>query len=325
MCIRDSIETFLINLTRGTGLKGLTGIPEVNNNIVRPLLPFSKDELESYAKANHLKWRDDSSNASDKYLRNKLRHHVIPVLKETTPELLQNFKNTLKHLNASAEIIDDHIAAVTENAIDYIDDNQIKFKISEIKNTKNPKAYLYEMFQVYGFTQWNDIEQLLDAQSGKQILSDTHRLVKNREHLILTALRNDDVIKSGSDKSISILESDKMVETPFGTLHIDQVDVISKSLESTVYVDKSKLKFPLELRHWKEGDVFYPSGMTGKKKLSKYFKDEKYSIIDKENAWLLCSGDDIVWVVGKRADERYKVTDSTTYILKIELENLQIT
>jgi len=187
----DNLETFLINLTRGTGLNGLTGIPEINDNIIRPLLPFSRDELEAYASTNDLEWREDSSNTSDKYLRNKLRHHVIPVLKETSPELLQNFKKTLENLNDSADIVDESLNAVAKRAIDTIDDYQITFKISEFKKVNNSKAYLYEMFKNYGFTQWNDILNLLDAQSGKQVFSETHRLVKDREHLIL-ADRNDD-------------------------------------------------------------------------------------------------------------------------------------
>ncbi|WP_298756973.1 tRNA lysidine(34) synthetase TilS [uncultured Psychroserpens sp.] len=310
----DNLETFIINLTRGTGLSGLTGIPEINDTIVRPLLPFSREGLEKYAKANNYEWREDSSNASDKYLRNKLRHHVIPVLKDVNPELLTNFQQTLENLNDTADIVDESLGKLADRAIEPFDGQQLKFKISEFKSTKNPKAYLYEMFHSYGFTQWRDIVDLLDAQSGKQVFSKKWRLVKNREHLILTDL------PSNTEETIFINKSDNKVKTPIGILFFDEADAIFGALKSIIFVDRDKLKFPLVFRHWKDGDVFFPSGMKGKKKLSKYFKDEKFSIIDKDNAWLLCSGDEIVWVVNSRADDRFKATENTKHILKITLD-----
>lgn len=312
----DNLETFLINLTRGTGLNGLTGIPEINENIVRSLLPFSREQLESYAKTNDLKWREDSSNTSDKYLRNKLRHQVIPHLKEANPELLQNFKKTLEHLNDSADIVDESLNAVSKRAIDAIDEHQVTFKISEFKKVNNPKAYLFEMFKDYGFTEWNDVVGLLDAQSGKQVLSNTHRLIKDREHLILSDLYD----AAQSEVSLLINETDKKFDASFGILLFDEVDTVSKPSETTICVDKDKLVFPLEIRRWIEGDSFQPIGMNGKKKLSKYFKDEKLSIVDKENMWLLTSGDRIVWVIGMRADNRFKATINTKHILKISLQ-----
>jgi tRNA(Ile)-lysidine synthase len=314
----DNLETFLINLTRGTGLNGLTGIPEKNENIVRPLLPFSREQLEVYAKENGLKWREDSSNASDKYLRNKLRHHVIPQLKEANPDLLQNFKKTVDHLNDTADIVDESLNAVAKRAIDTIDEHQITFKISEFKKVNNPKAYLYEMFKAYGFTEWNDVVDLLDAQSGKQILSNTHRLIKDRTHLILTDLYLTEPSQNANQEPIPINENDKKVETPLGILVFDETDSVSKPSKTSIYVDKDLLNFPLELRRWTDGDVFYPSGMKGKKKLSKYFKDEKLSVVDKEQVWLLTSDDNIVWVVGMRADDRFKVKKQTKNILKVK-------
>ncbi|MEH6536172.1 MAG: tRNA lysidine(34) synthetase TilS [Psychroserpens sp.] len=314
----DNLETVLINLTRGTGLNGLTGIPEINDNIVRPLLPFSRDDLENYAKANHIKWREDSSNASDKYLRNKLRHHVIPVLKEVNPELLKNFKKTLGNLNDTADIVDESLNAVAKRAIDVIDEHQIKFKISELKKVNNPKAYLYELLKDYGFTEWNDVVNLLDAQSGKQVFSETHRLIKDREHLIITECHTE---RSGSatEEPIIISETDKKFQTPIGSLFFDEADAVFGKRTNVIFVDRDTFKFPLSLRQWEKGDSFYPLGMKGKKKLSKYFKDEKLSLVDKENVWLLCSGDDVVWVVNSRADDRFKVTKNTKHILKIEL------
>ncbi|WP_298903854.1 tRNA lysidine(34) synthetase TilS [uncultured Psychroserpens sp.] len=309
----DNLETVLINLTRGTGLNGLIGIPEVNGNIVRPLLPFSREELEMYASDNRIEWREDSSNTSDKYLRNKLRHHVIPVLKETNPELLSNFRQTISNLKDTVDIVDDRVKAFTENAVEGETDNNIQFKISEFKELSNPKAYLYELFNGYGFSEWNDVTNLLDAQSGKQLFSKTHRLLKDRNHLILTE------IPSESLNSFEIRENDLHFNMPLGQLVFEKADTPIKTDSTSIFVDKDTLTFPLNLRQWQEGDVFYPSGMDGKKKLSKYFKDEKLSLVDKENIWLLCSKGAIVWVIGKRGDERFKVRDKTTNIVHIKL------
>ncbi|MFH4965769.1 tRNA lysidine(34) synthetase TilS [Gaetbulibacter sp. M235] len=309
----DNLETFLINLTRGTGLDGLTGIPETNNSVVRPLLPFSRQVIEMYANQNKLKWREDSSNASTKYLRNKLRHDVIPVLKEINPQLLQNFQTTLSNLNDTADIVEERLQKVFKIAVDVNNEKGIKFKIPEFKKLKNPKAYLHEFLKDYGFAEWNDVVNLLDAQSGKQVFSSTHRLLKDRDSLILTDINSEE-----NQQIVLISEDNKNIQTPIGTLHFEEVSTMETVNSNIIYLDKDKLKFPLLVRKWQEGDFFYPLGMQGKKKLSKYFKDEKFSLVDKENAWLLVSGDAIVWVIGKRPDNRFKVNESTQQILKIE-------
>ena len=313
----DNLETFLINLSRGTGLSGLTGIPEINENIVRPLLSFSREELETYAKDHNLKWREDSSNASDTYLRNKLRHHVIPVLKETNANLIQNFQTTLEHLKDTTDIVEESLRAVAKRAIVDLDEHKMVLDTLPFKKANNPKAYLYEMFKDYGFTAWDDILDLLEAQSGKQVFSEQYRLVKDRTHLILTH-RNNGVINSSSNASFMIEKAAINIQTPAGTLSFDEAAAVVGHQSHVIFVDQSKLKFPLTLRQWEEGDVFHPLGMKGKKKLSKYFKDEKLSLIAKENVWLLISEEKIVWVLNRRADERFKVTDKTSTIVKIE-------
>ena len=310
----DNLETFLINFTRGTGLEGLTGIPEVNDKFVRPLLPFSSEAIVVYAKSHHIKWRDDSSNKSVKYLRNKLRHEVIPILKEINPSLLQSFQSTLNNLNDTADIVEESTNAVLKRAIDTIDDKHIAFKISEFKKVNNPKAYLYEVFKGYGFSEWNDVVDLLDAESGKQVFSETHRLIKNRVHLLLSDRTPDESM------TISISEKDSQVLTPLGTLYFDETDSVDYQQAHNIFVDKDTLQYPLILRKKQEGDVFYPWGMAGKKKLSKYFKDEKLSLLEKEQTWVLCSDDAIVWVVNRRADNRFRVTENTKHILRIKLE-----
>ena len=311
----DNLETFLINLTRGTGLDGLTGIPEINDNIVRPLLPFSRQTLEAYATENELKWRNDSSNASTKYLRNKLRHDVIPVLKDINKNLLQNFQTTLDNLNDTADIVDESLNAVLKRAIISIDNSEIRFKVAEFKKLNNPKAYLHEFLKDYGFSEWNDVLNLLDAQSGKQVFSSSYRLLKDRDILILTELSSED-----NNQFISISKKDAKMALPIGDLCFDEVSEMENTNSNIIYVDESKIKFPLAVRKWQEGDYFFPLGMKGKKKLSKYFKDEKLSLIDKENSWLLCTEEAILWVIGKRADDRFKVTENTKQILKFEIK-----
>ncbi len=311
----DNLETFLINLTRGTGLEGLTGIPQVNDNIVRPLLPYSRETIERYAMDNDLRWREDSSNASTKYLRNKLRHDVIPMLKDINPQLLQGFDKTLNNLQETSNIVRESIDVVTKRAIESVEGNTIVYKISEFKKLKKPKAYIFEIFREYGFTAFEDIYDLLDAQSGKQVFSSTHRLLKNRDSLILT------VITLISDESMKIQEGEKMVEISLGTLFFEEVDTVSKASKKEIFVDVKSLQFPLEIRSWIDGDLFYPMGLQGKKKLSKFFKDEKLSLLDKEKCQLLCSNDEVVWVINYRADNRFKVTENTNRILKITLQD----
>lgn len=311
----DDLETFLINFTRGTGLDGLTGIPEINAKFIRPLLGFSSIDIEVYAKENHIKWRDDSSNKSVKYLRNKLRHEVIPILKEINPSLLNSFQSTLSNLNDSADIVKESVNAVLKRAIDTIDERHIAFKISEFKKVNNPKAYLYEVFKDYGFMEWNDVEGLLDAESGKQVFSSTHRLIKNRKELLLSEINLE------ASETISVSENNKQIKTPFGVLFFDEADALFGKRTNVIFVDKKALSFPLTIRKYQKGDVFYPLGMTGKKKVSKYFKDQKFSLLDKENTWLLCSENKIVWVINRRADNRFKVTPKTEKILKIELKS----
>ena len=309
----DNLETFLINFIRGTGIEGLTGIPEIKDEFVRPLLPFTSNDILDFAKSYNITWRDDSSNASTKYLRNKLRHEVVPILKDINPVLLQSFQNTLNHLKDTSSIVDNSKSCFLDKAIENQNANEVKFKISEFKKTNNPKAYLYEVFKNYGFTQWQDIVALLDAETGKQVFSKTHRLIKNRMHLLLCEITDNE------NDVYYISNTDKEIKMPLGTLYFNTVEGVSNKETAIIYIDKEKITYPLQLRKWQDGDVFFPLGMAGKKKLSKYFKDEKMSLIDKENTWLLCSENNIVWVINKRADNRFKVEKNTKNILKIEI------
>jgi len=311
----DNLETFLINFLRGTGINGLTGIPTINDNILRPLLNFSRESIETYAKANAIKWREDSSNAQRKYLRNKLRQEVIPTLKEMNPNLLSSFKNTLENLNDTADIVEESLNAVAKRAIVEINEDFVSYKISEFKKVNNSKAYLFEMFKDYGFTEWNDVVDLLEAETGKYVVSNTHKLTKHREFLILSGI---DEIKS-EKTAVEINQEQTNIETPIGRIRITQVTDIDDNDKNVVFVEGLKLNYPLSLRLWQKGDFFYPLGMKGKKKVSKYLKDEKLTPIEKANTWVLTSGGQIVWVVGRRGAENYKVNESSHQIIKIEL------
>ena len=308
----DNLETFIINLTRGTGLEGLTGIPEVNQLIVRPLLIFSRDEIEKYAVQHQIKWREDLSNASSKYVRNKIRHEVIPILKEINPSLLESFQKTSDHLKESQQLIDESISDFKKKAVVTLENETLKIDIAKIIKTKNPKAYLYQLLKEFGFTEWNDVTHLLKAQSGKEVVSKTHRLLKDRDFLLLTEIK-----KEVSTLAYQIAENTSEITTPIH-LTFDETTDITSSNNNSIFVDLEKLVFPLTLRKWEHGDYFYPTGMQGKKKISKYFKDEKLSSLEKENTWLLCSNDAIVWVVGKRQDDRFIAKKNTNAILHIK-------
>ncbi|MFK5880447.1 MAG: tRNA lysidine(34) synthetase TilS [Flavobacteriaceae bacterium] len=304
----DVLETFLINFTRGTGLDGLTGIPEINKNIVRPLLAFTRSDIEKFAKEHSVSWREDKSNASTKYLRNKIRHDVIPTLKEINPSLIDSFNNTLENLKGSQAIVKDTIENIKKKATVF-EDNILKIDIEKIKSLSNPKAYLFELLKGYHFTEWNDVIGLLDAQSGKQVFSKSHRLIKDREHLLLTKIDDKDSTQS---YTIHNFNTDFTSNDFTLTFQIEGNYDQQSSNKNSVSLDFDQLSLPLIIRKWQHGDFFYPTGMKGKKKLSDFFKDEKMSILEKEKTWILTTSEnEIIWVVGERMDNRFRVTSNT--------------
>lgn len=309
----DNLETVLINFIRGTGLDGLTGIPDKNDCIRRPLLPFTRKQIEDFAHENHLKWREDSSNQSLKYFRNKVRIEVIPKLLELNPQLLESFGKTRSYLQQSSDLIEDYMSAIFPK-IAKEEEFGYSFRIKLIKTLPNTKAVMYALFKSFGFTEWEDVHGLLDAQPGKMVYSKTHRLIKDREELLLTTI-------SGEDRRYEISEGEEVVMLPLGTFQFEEVEAISESqTDKAIFVDANRLNFPLVVRKWERGDYFYPFGMQGKKKLSKFFKDEKLSLPQKENCWLLCSGEEIMWVMGRRLDARFAVDNDTNKILRISFE-----
>ena len=319
----DSLETFFINLSRGTGIDGLIGIPENTTWLIRPLLPFTKNEIVTYAIENGLSWREDKSNDDTKYLRNKIRKELIPVLKELNPTFMDSFSSTIEHLLGCRKIINDKMDEVRREVIETSSSNHeegIKFKVSQLLNYADNTAYLYQIFHPYGFRQWKDIRSLLKAQSGKQLYSKTHRIIKHGNYLLLST-RSENI---GQPEIFEINEDQKLLRLEQGVIKFDSHEIkghykINKDIQIAQF-DKDLIRFPLIVRKWRKGDYFCPMGMKGKKKLSDFFKDEKYSLLQKENIWLLCSGENIIWLIGKRIDNRYKVTGKTKIILNASLE-----
>lgn len=310
----DNLETFLINLSRGTGLEGLTGIPQQNEKVVRPLLAFSQEEMEEYAQLNNIKWREDSSNASDKYLRNKIRHHLVPMLKDLNPNFLSSFCKTQTYLQ-EAQVMAEDASIMIYQQVAKQDEDIIYFDLKKLKKLPNYKSYLYQWLKEFEFSAWDDIYDLVESQSGKYIFSPEYRLLKDRDFLILspTHLEN-------REEKYFITENQIEVKVPLNISFCKVAD-ISFGSNKTIFVDADKLQYPLVLRKWKEGDSFQPFGMNGKsKKVSKLFKDEKLSLVEKENSWILCSNDEIIWIIGLRQDDRFRIENTTTNRLKIQLE-----
>lgn len=311
----DNLETFLINFTRGTGLDGLTGIPPINGKIVRPLLVFSREQILNFAHQNNIEWREDESNSETKYVRNKIRHQITPILKELNPSLLDSFNKTVDHLNQSQQIIEDKIAEISDEIVTKEND-MLKFNIPKLLKLQNHQAYLYHLLKPYKFREWNDIYSLIHAQSGKRILTKLYTLLKDRDFLLL--LRTDEKSPFDNERFI-ITKENKQITVPLN-LTFKEVDEQESINNNIIYVDSELLSYPLILRQRNAGDYFYPKGMSGRKKVSKYFKDEKISIVNKNKIWLLCtSKDEIIWIIGKRQDNRFLPTNKTTKLLKISI------
>ncbi len=309
----DDLETFLINLSRGTGLFGLSGIPANTALVARPLLQFDRDTLEEYAVQNGLRWREDSSNEELKYLRNRIRKEIVPPLKKTHAVFMQNFQHTLNHLQGSTAIIRGHIAQL-KNELFRKQGNIYRIDIRKLKECRPLRPYLHYLFEEYGFVEGEPIEVLLSSGSGKMLLSHSHRLIKDREDLLLQPLEPE-------NSGIYVIPVEQgEVKVPVHLL-LQEVDNLGETGKNILYVDKEKLNEVLTLRKWEKGDYFCPFGLPGKKKVSKFFKDEKMDLVAKEDQWLLCSGDSIVWIVGRRPDERFRVRENTKNILKITWVN----
>lgn len=311
----DLAETVLLNLIRGTGIRGLSGISPKNNSIVRPLLGVSRDEIEAYVEERKLPFIFDSSNSDDVFVRNFLRLNVIPLLEKINPSVKNAIYRTAQHVGEARKIYDFYVenqkkAIFTDNRID----------IDKLKTTLSPATMLFEILSPFGFNASviEDICQCLDSIPGKVFYSNDYRLIKDRKDLILDKISDENF----SQREYAIDKVSQEITYPI-RLKISFLSgniTINKDARF-LYADADKLSFPLTLRKWQPGDWFIPFGMKGRKKLSDFFTDRKFSLPDKENAWVLTSDEDIVWVVGERSDERFKITESTENVLVMEFIN----
>lgn len=309
----DQAETFLINFTRGTGIDGLVGIPEKNENIIRPLLSFSREDILKYAIENEIAWREDQSNASTKYLRNKMRHLVLPVLKEENAEFLKSFQNTLNHLKQTQLLANDAVAFFEKECVK-MKDVELEIDLEKAQNFNNNKIYLLQVLKRYGFTSADEIKKICSSEAGKVLKNDQYTILKDRKKLIIFEEKS--VLKH----VFYIKSKDDVLNLPF-LMNISEVETEEFNTDKrTIFVNSNLLKWPLVLRRKKTGDYFQPFGMNGIKKVSKFFKDEKLSKIQKDNTWILENGDGkIIWIVGLRADDRFKITSNNQKNYKITL------
>jgi len=311
----DSIETFFVNLVRGSGLNGLTGIAPQQNEVVRPLLFAFKNEILEYAQAHALPHRHDSSNQERKYKRNYLRHEVIPVLRRLNPSFGQTMVRNMARLEESEQMVA-YFAEEKFKAICSQEEALLRIDIELLLAEPCRKSLLHRWLYPLGFNE-NQVDQLLQSLSqgahpGKLFNSPTHRLTVAREHLLVMPRSFDD-----ADEHYLIGDVNDLGHLPVA-LRIERSGDLSISpLREVASLDADLVSFPLTLRRWKAGDSFKPLGMKGFRKLSDFFTSEKMNQFEKENTWILESGGNIIWVLNRRIDERFRLTEKTKQILKI--------
>lgn len=318
----DSLETVLLNITRGTGIEGMHGILPKSNHLIRPLLFASKNEVMEYAEENEIEWREDSSNSSVKYKRNRFRHNIMPELKIINPSIEVSFKETVKKMSGVEAVFFKTIEA-WKKAICKQKGDEIWISLDEIKSDPDLTIKLYYLLKDYNFNfrQIEQIEKLIHEKSGKFISSVTHQLIRDRGNFILVEKKEIPIVEKLISEDCSELSISGL------KLKIEQED---RSEQTTFSKDKllaqfdfESLSFPLKIRHWKTGDSFYPLGMKNKKKLSDFLIDIKMPIHKKAEVLVLESGGKIIWVLGQRIDNRFKITDKTKKITKIELNHIE--
>lgn len=312
----DSVETVLMNLVRGTGIRGLGGIRPKNGYVVRPLLAVSRSEILDWLAEQQLSYVTDSTNLSDAYTRNFIRLRVLPLLEELNPSVKAAIARTADHL-AETEAIYLH---VVEKARRELLEEDFRIPIARLMEYPSPATILYELLKPYGFTRQvaDDVFRSLTGESGKMFYSPDYRLLKDREYLLLSP------VKKEEEQEYTFTADDIVEEIWRGPVELSffksviTTDFCFRKDKHIAYFDYDKLSFPLTLRKWKEGDWFIPFGMKGRKKVSDYFSDHKFTLEQKENAWLLCSGQSVIWLVGERSDNRFRVSDDTKRILIVK-------
>jgi tRNA(Ile)-lysidine synthase len=316
----DSVETLLLNLIRGTGIKGLTGIKPRNGWVVRPLLCISKSEILQYAQTENLSFITDSSNSLPEFTRNKIRLQVIPLLKTLNPSVNEALSQTMYNLNEAVKIYEAEVEKARKTVFD---EKSGRLDIPLLKTFPSPETLLFELLNDFGFGKEVVLEiyKAMNSQPGKTFYSHTHRLVKDREAFLLSPVQDEN-----EDQKTYVIQADErgIIEFPF-RMEI-QAQTCSSQWKRLIqphkhhaYLDNDKLHFPLTLRKWEAGDKFIPFGMNGFQKLSDFFNNHKISKPEKEKIWVLLSGEDIVWVVNHRIDNRFKIDEQTKKIYTLRI------
>ncbi len=315
----DNIETLLMNFFKGTGINGLRGILPKNGKIVRPLLFATKDEIKKFAAENHLSFVEDSSNISDKYTRNFFRNQFIPSIQKVFPQVEKNLMDNVERFR-DIEIL--YQQSIIKHKKKLLEKNGEEFHIPVLKllQAQPLPTIIYEIIKDFGFTshQTREVIHLMQSESGRYIQSHSHKIIRNRKWLIISPNN------TSAAQNILIEENDKIIAFDKGTSKLKIENFTSDNCQlsaenSMAYIDDDEISFPLLLRKWKQGDYFYPLGMNRKKKLSRFFIDQKLSLTEKENIWIIETNKKIIWVVGKRIDDRFKITPRTKNIMKISL------
>lgn len=315
----DQIETFFINLMRGCGIAGLHGILPRRGSVIHPLLFASREDIARYAAENQLMWREDASNKSLKYLRNKIRHQLLPVLNDIEPNVMEIMDGNIHRLRGTEQVfrylVEEQRAKVVKK-----DGKYFLFEIAVLLQLSPLSTFLFEFLSPFGFNGAvvdNVILSLQNKSVGNRFFSDSYMLIHDREHLVVAPKK-----QSGAGRFL-INRPNTMISTPIKLkiiLHsIDSYFVVPKENVFASF-DAEKVKFPLALRKWRKGDAFVPFGMSGTKKISDFFTDNKLSFREKEETWLLCSEEQVIWVVGQRTDDRYKITKDSQKAIVIKLE-----
>lgn len=314
----DTTETVLLNLIRGTGIAGLHGILPKREKLIRPLLFLGRDEIDALITENKFAFREDSSNSSTKYARNKLRLEVIPKLKELNPHLEETFETNSRRFKELEDFLTIQTEQLRNKTFNILPSGDIYIKLDDLKQLEPKSLLLYELFKAYNFSDavLEDLVQSWQGQPGKVFKSATHSLLLDRNALILTAINTNDSLET------LILKGEKEANWEDVNLKIQEVQATEFKISlsnASAFFDEAMLQFPLKLRHWKEGDYFYPFGMKGKKKLSDFFTGLKIPLTAKKHIPVLENGNgDILWVAGYRSDERYKVTEQTKKVIIFE-------
>lgn len=310
----DSIETFFINLDRGTGLKGLSGI-QSKEKVLRPLLDFTKSEIQSFAKDRGIPFREDASNADSNYLRNWFRNELLPLWKTKNPAFEQTMKANLQRLKEAQKVIDEMVIADLREIPSEV--SCISFE--QIRKMKLPKQSLMQLFEPLGFN-FTQVEQLLDAvekaESGKVFFSESQQITVDREQILITEVQKDNADELLIDRSETQLTLPFKMQ--FSFINKSQINWNQKGVE---YFDAEKLQFPLKLRKWQNGDRIKPLGMQGSKLVSDLLIDEKVPLPQKSQTYVLLSGEQLIAVLGLRISENAKVTDQTKSVWQIQWED----